>query len=203
MASNVRSVDPAVPDYVASAQPVPKANRIPWYKSTAQTYAGIMLWFVFWTSVTVGGGTPGGTLVQGLGPAFVGLIAAALFCYAFYYLAPGMLGLKTGLPLYIVGTSTYGVTGGFIMPGFLMGILQFGWLGVNAYFSALLTVRSIRGRRGFDTPRRSRGHLGNRCSLRGAEGNSVCGSRGHVFPAHSVDNPDRAHGRFVRRHQKF
>ena len=44
MASNL-------PHYVASAQPVPLANRVPWYKSTAQTYAGIMLWFVFWESV--------------------------------------------------------------------------------------------------------------------------------------------------------
>ena len=56
----------------------------------------------------------------------------------FFYLAPGMLGLKTGLPLYIVGTSTYGVRGGFIMPGFLMGLLQFGWLGVNACAAASL-----------------------------------------------------------------
>jgi len=47
-----------------------------------------------------------------------------------------LLGLKTGLPLYVVGTSTYGTQGGFIMPGFLMGVLQFGWLGVNAFFSA-------------------------------------------------------------------
>jgi cytosine permease len=128
----------SLPDYVASARPVPQANRIPWYKSTAQTYAGIMLWFVFWVSVPVGTGTPGGTLTQGLFPAFVGLIGAALLCHAFYYLAPGMLGLKTGLPLYIVGTSTYGVRGGFLMPGFLMGLLQFGWLGVNAYFASLL-----------------------------------------------------------------
>ena len=48
MASNL-------PDYVASAQPVPQANRVPWYKSTAQTYAGIMLWFVFWASVPTNG----------------------------------------------------------------------------------------------------------------------------------------------------
>ncbi len=48
-----------------------------------------------------------------------------------------MMGQKTGLPLYIVGTSTFGTSGGFIMPGFLMGVLQFGWLGVNIYFSAL------------------------------------------------------------------
>jgi cytosine permease len=37
-----------------------------------------------------------------------------------------------------VGTSTYGVRGGFLMPGFLMGLLQFGWLGVSSFFSALL-----------------------------------------------------------------
>ena len=49
-----------------------------------------------------------------------------------------MMGMKTGLPLAVVGTSTYGVQGGFLMPGFFMGILQFGWLAVNSYFSAML-----------------------------------------------------------------
>jgi cytosine permease len=47
------------------------------------------------------------------------------------------MGQKTGLPLYILGTCTFGANGGFIMPGFLMGLLQFGWLAVNIYFSAL------------------------------------------------------------------
>ena len=41
----------SLPSYVAAAQPVPKDKRAPWYKTTAQTYAGIMLWFVFWMSV--------------------------------------------------------------------------------------------------------------------------------------------------------
>lgn len=131
MASNL-------PDYVASAQPVPQANRVPWYSSTAQTYAGIMLWFVFWTALPAGGGEPGGTLSQGLGIALLALVLAALLCHFLYYLVPGLLGLKTGLPLYIVGTSTYGATGGFLMPGFLMGLLQFGWLGVNSFFAGLL-----------------------------------------------------------------
>lgn len=138
MASNL-------PDYVAAAQPVPPSNRIPWYKSTAQTYAGIMLWFVFWQSVPPAGAHAGGTLGQGLGVALVGLVVAALACHFLYYLVPGMMGLKTGLPLYIVGTSTYGVQGGFLMPGFLMGLLQFGWLGVNAYFSALLLAAPFYG----------------------------------------------------------
>ena len=136
----------ALPDYVASAQPVPQDARAPWFKNTAQTYAGIMLWFVFWHEIPMGsalgsGGHSafaGGTLAHGLGVAFLGLIAAALLCHFLFYLVPGLLGMKTGLPLYIVGTSTYGVTGGFLMPGFIMGLLQFGWLAVNAFFAGIL-----------------------------------------------------------------
>jgi cytosine permease len=129
----------SLPHYVASAQPVPQANRVPWYKSTAQTYAGVMLWFVFWESVPSSGAAgPAGILAQGLGAALAGVIVGALLCHFASYLAPGLMGMKTGLPLAVVGTSTYGVTGGFLMPGFFMGVLQFGWLAVNSYFSAML-----------------------------------------------------------------
>ncbi len=127
-----------LPDYVASATPIPAEARAPWYKNTAQTYAGIMLWFVFWKAIPLGGGAAGGTLSHGLAVAFLALIAAGLACHFLFYLVPGMLGMKTGLPLYIVGTSTYGVQGGFLMPGFLMGLLQFGWVAVNAFFAAIL-----------------------------------------------------------------
>jgi cytosine permease len=75
-------------------------------------------------------------LSQGLGWALISLVLAALVCHFLFYLVPGMLGMKTGLPLYIVGTSTFGSSGGFLLPGFLMGLLQFGWLGVNTYFAA-------------------------------------------------------------------
>lgn len=126
-----------LPSYVSMAKPNPPTNRAPWYKNTAPTYAGIFLWFVFWSQAPSGGsGIPGGVLSQGIGAALLGLVVAALLCHFLFYLVPGLLGLKTGLPLYVVGTSTYGTQGGFLMPGFLMGVLQFGWLGVNAYFSA-------------------------------------------------------------------
>ncbi len=128
----------SLPDYVAAAKPVPLDARQAWYKNTAQTYAGIMLWFVFWQDIVSGAGTFGGSLSAGLCVALTSLVVAALFCHFLTYLVPGMLGMKTGLPLYVVGTSTYGVRGGFIMPGFLMGALQFGWLAVNAFFSCLL-----------------------------------------------------------------
>ncbi len=128
-----------LPDYVSMAKPNPAENRAPWYKNTAPTYAGIFLWFVFWSQAPSGGGSgaPGGVLGQGIGVALLGLVVAALLCHFLFYLVPGLLGMKTGLPLYVIGTSTYGAQGGFLMPGFLMGVLQFGWLGVNSYFASL------------------------------------------------------------------
>jgi len=149
-----------LPGYLASAKPNPPGNRAPWYKNTAQVYAGIMLWFVFWQQIPLGSGADGyskfagGTLAQGLGVAFLGLIAAALVCHFLFYLVPGMLGMKTGLPLYIVGTSTYGAQGGFLMPGFLMGLLQFGWLAVNGFFAGFLLVKPF-----FDDPSKAMGSV--------------------------------------------
>ncbi|NLH16617.1 MAG: cytosine permease [Phycisphaerae bacterium] len=130
----------SLPDYLKMAKPNPMSNRAPWYKNTAPTYAGIFLWFVFWAPMIAAGSktpSPAGILSQGVGPALLGLILGAFICHFLFYIVPGMMGMKTGLPLYIVGTSTYGTQGGFLMPGFLMGVLQFGWLGVNAYFASL------------------------------------------------------------------
>lgn len=127
----------SLPSYIAGATPNPLANRAPWYKNTAPTYAGIFLWFVFWQDA-VNAPNPGGLLSCGVGWALLSLLVAALVCHSLFYLVPGMLGMKTGLPLYIVGSSLFGAQGGFILPGFLMGLLQFGWLGVNVYFSSAL-----------------------------------------------------------------
>ncbi|MCP4376738.1 MAG: hypothetical protein GY794_11255 [bacterium] len=65
-----------LPDYIASATPIPQNARAPWYKNTAQTYAGIMLWFVFWQAVPTGGDNfAGGILANGLIVAFLALTA--------------------------------------------------------------------------------------------------------------------------------
>jgi len=115
-----------LPDYLRLAQRNPMENRAPWYKSTAPAYAGIFLWVVFYMNIA------DGTLSQaGLGLSLLGLVIAALVCHFLFYLVPGMLGMETGYPLYVVGSSTYGAIGGVLMPGLLMGVLQFGWLAVN------------------------------------------------------------------------
>jgi cytosine permease len=131
-----------LPSYITSATPNPTDKRAPWYANTAPTYAGIFLWFVFWQEA-VNAPNAGGLLSQGVGWALLSVVLAALVCHFLFYLVPGLLGQKTGLPLYIVGTSTFGAQGGFLMPGFLMGVLQFGWLGVNAYFSSLALAQVI------------------------------------------------------------
>jgi len=118
-----------LPSYLSMAKPNPAENRAPWYKSTAPAYAGIFLWVVFYMEIP--------TFLKGMGPGGVGLsilalIVAGLVCHFLFYLVPGLFGMKTGYPLYVIGSSTYGTQGGFLMPGLLMGILQFGWLAVNA-----------------------------------------------------------------------
>ena len=113
------------------AKPNPAENRAPWYKGTAPVYAGIFLWVVFYMEIAAG------TLSQaGLGLSLLGLVIAALICHYLFYLVPGLFGMKTGYPLYVVGSSTYGTKGGFLMPGLLMGLLQFGWLAVNTAIAA-------------------------------------------------------------------
>ena len=134
-----------LPSYLSMARPNPPDKRAPWYKNTAPTYAGIFLWFVFWMGAT-GAPNAGGVLSHGIWAPIVSLALAALLCHTFYYVVLGIMGQKTGFPLYIVGTSTFGTNGGFILPGFLMGVLQFGWLGVNIYFSSLALSAVIPGR---------------------------------------------------------
>ena len=126
----------SLPSYISGASPNPKENRAPWYKNIAPTYAGIFLWFVFWQDA-VNAPNQGGLLSCGIGWAFLSLVIAAFVCHFLFYMVPGILGMKTGLPLYIIGTSLFGAQGGFFLPGFLMGVLQFGWLGVNVYFSSM------------------------------------------------------------------
>jgi len=119
-----------LPNYVLSSVPNPLGKRVPWYKSTFPSYAGIFLWVAFYLGLSA----PTLSLAS---PAvcLVGLFVAGLLCFALYYYAPAMLGMQTGRPLYIVGTSTFGVKGGYLMPGLLMGCLQIGWFAVATYFA--------------------------------------------------------------------
>lgn len=129
---------PNLPSYIAKATPNPQANRAPWYKNTAPSYAGIFLWVVFFQALADGP-------LQHATPLFcVGaIIVAGILSYALYYYAPAMFGMKTGYPLYVVGSSTFGTRGGYLMPGILMGLLQIGWFAVATFFATQYILEGL------------------------------------------------------------
>jgi cytosine permease len=127
-----------LPEYVRASVPNPPAHRQPWYKNTAPAYAGIFLWVAFYLQLA------DGTISRmGVGLAIVALVVAGLLCFGLYYYAPAMLGMRTGRPLYIVGTSTFGAVGGYLVPGLLMGLLQLGWFAVATYVSTDFIMKGL------------------------------------------------------------
>jgi cytosine permease len=127
-----------VPQYVSRSVPVSPSNRVPWYKSTFPTYAGIFLWVGFYLKLaepTIG--------YAGISVCLLGLLVAGLLCFGLYYLVPAMLGMQTGHPLYVVGTSTFGTTGGYLIPGLMMGALQIGWVAVVGAVSADFIMKGL------------------------------------------------------------
>jgi len=116
-----------VPEYVSRSVPVPLTGRVPWYKSTFPSYFGIFLFVGYY--LRLAGPTLGFASVT---VSLWGLLVAGLLCFGLYYYVPAMLGMQTGRNLYVVGTSTFGTTGGYLIPGLLMGFLQVGWVAVDA-----------------------------------------------------------------------
>ncbi len=128
-----------LPDYLAKAVPVPPGRRAPWYTNTAPTYFGVFLWIGFYQSIGEG------TLAHaGLGLCLLAAAAGALLSYLLFYYAPAMLGMKTGFPLYVVGSSAFGARGGLLMPGLLMGALQIGWFAVSTSLATTLVLKALR-----------------------------------------------------------
>jgi cytosine permease len=120
-----------LPEYITKTKPNPAANRAPWFSNTAPTYAGVFLWVVFYMKLAEN------TIDRaGLGLCLLALAVAGLLSYKLYYYVPAMLGMKTGYPLYVVGSSTFGTTGGYLMPGLLMGLLQVGWFSVGTFVAS-------------------------------------------------------------------
>src|ERR1700733_10380931 len=160
-----------LPDYISKAVPNSQANRAPWYANTAPSYAGVFLWFAFYISIAKGTIPHGG-----LALCMAAIVVAGLLSYALYYYAPAMLGMKTGFPLYVVGSSTFGTAGGYVMPGLLMGLLQIGWFAVGHFFATrfIMNVGRSQGRAGQVAVHRNRNYLGLRDGVHRGDGYSIC-----------------------------
>jgi cytosine permease len=131
-------VESSAPSYVKLAAPIPASHRVPWYNNTFPAYAGGLLWVGFYLDLS--GPTIG---YASVGVCLWGLLLAGFLCFALYYYVPAMLGMKTGHSLYVVGTSTFGTTGGYLMPGLLMGALQVGWVAVISSVAATFIMKGL------------------------------------------------------------
>jgi cytosine permease len=103
----------------------------------------VFLWVVFYQSIGEKTIRHGGT-----GVCIAALIVAGLLSYLLFYLVPATLGMKTGYPLYVVGSSTFGTTGGYVVPGLLMGFLQIGWFGVATFIATDFIIKGFHLRAG-------------------------------------------------------
>ena len=136
-----------LPDYISKAVPNPGSNRAPWYKNTAPTYAGVFLWIVFYREISAG-------TLERASPALclLALVVAGLISYGLFYYIPALMGMRTGYPLYVVGSSTFGAQGGYLMPGILMGLLQIGWMSVNAFVATAFILTAFGSKAGPGSP---------------------------------------------------
>ncbi len=125
-----------LPGYLASAKPNPSDARAPWYKNTAPSFAGIFLTVPFMSGMF--GALKYGSVWAG----FIGLVVGALFCFLLYYI-PGRLGQETGMPLYVVSSSTFGTHGAVLLPNLLMGVLQVGWHAVFTFSAATFFMSAL------------------------------------------------------------
>jgi len=124
----------SLPSYLASARPNPADARGPWYANTAPAYFGIFMWIAFYDKL-------GGALqLGGLDVALGGLVIAAVVSHYLFHYVFGLLGMRTGYPLYVVGSSTFGTKGGLLFPGIFMGVLQIGWYSVGTYYATKLML---------------------------------------------------------------
>ncbi len=127
-----------VPGYVSRSVPVPLTGRVPWYKSTFPSYFGIFLFVGYYLKLA--GPTIGYATVT---VSLWGLVVAGLLCFGLYYYVPAMLGMQTGRTLYVVGSSTFGTTGGYLIPGLLMGLLQVGWVAVDVAIGSRFLMQGL------------------------------------------------------------
>lgn len=126
-----------LPSYLTSAQPTPAESRGPWYTNTAPAYFGIFMWIAFYDKL-------GGVLeFGGIGAALIGLVLAGLISHYLFHYVFGLLGMRTGFPLYVVGSSTFGTSGGLLFPGIFMGLLQIGWYSVGTYYATKLMLGGL------------------------------------------------------------
>lgn len=113
-------------------------GRKPWQYGIAPHYISLFLWVVFFDQLARR------TLaIGGLGLSVSGAATAGLLGYLFLFYPTAMLGLKTGRPLAVVASSTFGARGSAWVPGVLLGVGQVVWFAVATGFAVDFCLRGL------------------------------------------------------------
>ncbi|HWE36762.1 MAG TPA: purine-cytosine permease-like transporter [Isosphaeraceae bacterium] len=113
-------------------------GRKSWQYGIAPHYIGLFLWIVFFDQLARRTLTIGGLPMAVSGAATAGLLG-----YLFLFYAPAMLGLKTGRPLAVVASSTFGARGSTWLPGVVLGLGQVVWFAVATAYATDFCLRGL------------------------------------------------------------
>lgn len=135
------SVDPVAAALPASLQHATSEipiERRSWEHTIAPHYIGLFLWIAFFDSLGARA-----VPMAGIVWPFLGVAIAAILCYQLLYYVPAVWGCRTGRPLTVLATSTFGVKGSFWLTGVVFGLAQLVWLAVATYYAVELTFDGL------------------------------------------------------------
>ena len=128
----------SLPRPLQAALSSPPLERAGGLLNLAPQYVGLFLWVVFfdplarWTLA-----------IGGLGPSILGAAVAGLLCAWLLFYVPAMWGMRTGRPMIVVASSTFGARGATWVPFGLMALVQVLWFAVATYYATELTLRGL------------------------------------------------------------
>jgi cytosine permease len=127
-----------LPPSLAAALAGPVFPRRDWQKSIAPHFIALFLWVAFFDQI------PQETLAGSkLGWPVLGALIGGILSYLCLYRCPSLWGVRTGRPLDVLATSTFGIKGATWLPGFLLAAVQVAWMAVSVWYATALMLRGL------------------------------------------------------------
>ncbi len=129
---------PDWPPSVRAAMASPALERKGWQKSLGPSLIGLFLWIGFFDQIpreTVGR--------SGLAWPVLGSAVGGILGYLLLFRVPTLWTYRTGRPLAVVFTSTFGIRGATMVPGWLIIAIQVVWIAIATHYASTLTLRGL------------------------------------------------------------
>ncbi len=122
-------------EYLSKTQPLSPTAMKSWFHNLLPCYLGMFVWLGYYQ------GLSGGTIDRApFGLLFFAILAGGILSHALFFRIPATMGMQTGYPTGVIGSSTFGSQGAQFAPGLLLGLVQAALLGVSGYYAARAMV---------------------------------------------------------------